>query len=178
MRRFRIAAAAVSVAMLLAMVPALGVQAAGPSPSYTVYRADCLYDFSSETYWEAGGTFHSRGVVGHHVNFFLVGGSWVAGGTNVTTAKVDGLLDGSAGTASGTFTVRGSPVGDYDGSWTWGMSAMGNASGQGVGGSAGKHLKVSHLPAAPAGLPVAPGNPCGYGRPPDFGFGYELWSVH
>jgi hypothetical protein len=67
--------------------------------------------------------------------------------------------------------VRGSLVGDYDGHWTWGMSANGNAVAQGVGDDAGKHLKVELLGAAPPDLPTPPPPGCD-------GSGYELWSWH
>ncbi|HEY5628430.1 MAG TPA: hypothetical protein VIR16_02880, partial [Candidatus Limnocylindrales bacterium] len=63
-------------------------------------------------------------------------------------------------------------------SFTWGMSANGTATARGVGDSAGMHFMADLLGAPLTGLPDPPADPCGYGRPPDFGFGYELWSVH
>lgn len=176
MRRSRVLALAASTALLLTTVSAVSVQAAQPSAPHTVLRAGCVEDFSNVTEWQSGAAYHLRGGVAHHVNFLLVDGAWVREGTNVTTAMLQ--TNGTAGAASGTFEIRGSAFGDYDGSFTWGMSANGTATGQGVGDSAGRHLMVELLGTMPAGLPDPPADPCGYGRPPDFGFGYELWSVH
>ena len=171
MRRSRVLALAMSAALLLAMASALSAQAAAPSAAYIVYRTDCGGDFSRAREWVSDGVLHIRGAVLHHVNYFLEGGTWVERGTNVTTANINTKLDGSGGAAWGTFKVRGSLVGDYDGHWTWGMSANGNAAAQGVGNDAGKHLKGELPGAAPPDLPTPPPPGCD-------GFGYELWSWH
>lgn len=168
MRRSRRLALAVCAALLLTSAMALSAQAARPSAAYTVYRADCGYDFSGAREWESDGVLHIRGIVAYHVNYFLIDGSWVQSGTNVTTANVNGK---TVQHAWGTFEVRDTIVGDYDGAWTWGNTPVGIATGQGVGDSAGWHLKTELLGERPAGVPDPPVTGCPEG-------GWELWSVH
>ena len=108
-----------------------------------------------------GPTTHARGSW-HSGNAFFVGQSeWVQSGT--FRVDLDRVNAGPSGaTASGTFAVRGSLLGDYDGIWAWnfGQGGDGHGVGQGVGSSKGNHVKIDFLLNDPLGLPDAPPDPC------------------
>ena len=157
-------------AVLLVLAIAAPAAAAKPWQSYTVFRAQCGEGFGPDfRYWETPNGFHVRDYLGFHENYLLVGGSWVASGTNHTVVMINGKPD--AATASGTFEIRGSIVGDFDGTWRWGMTPDGKATGQGVNASVGAHLKVDLLGAEPAGLPDPPSDLCPGAA--DLGSGWE-----
>jgi hypothetical protein len=162
-------------AVLLVLAIAAPAAAAKPWQSYTVFRAQCAQDVGPDfRSWETPNTWHMRDFLGFHRNYFLVNGAWVEYGTNETVVMANGHADGA--TASGTFEIRGSLVGDFDGSWRWGMTPDGKATGQGVNASVGAHLKVDLLGAEPAGLPDPPPAPCPGVVDPDVG--WEIWWVN
>lgn len=168
MRRSQLAIGAVVAALLLATVPTSTAQAANPSRStHTIYATICdgvgptarqvgRIWFITEPYWYAG------------PEFFLVGDGWVPSGTFRTNVNHSIWSDsGGLGVSSGTFVVRGSPVGDYGGvwAWNWGQGKDGHGVGLGVGWSNGNHVKIVFPAVDPVGLPDPPDAYCSNGDP-------------
>jgi hypothetical protein len=145
MRRIKLATWAVVAALLLATVPMSTAQAAQPSRStYTVFMTVCAGTVSPER--DAGPTTHARGSWHTGNAFFLGQSGWVQSGT--FSVDIDIANGGpSSYAASGTFAVRGSLLGDYDGTWAWnfGQGGDGHGVGQGIWSSKGNHIKVDFL---------------------------------
>jgi hypothetical protein len=175
-RRSRLVTGAVVAAFMLAAVAMATAQAASPSRStYTVFMTICEGAASPER--DAGPTVHAPGSWHTGDDFFLVGGRWVPSGT--FRVDVDQASWGAAGgTSSGTFAMRGSLVGDYDGRWAWNwkQGQDGHGVGQGVASSKGDHVKVDFLILDPVGLPVPPDDGCG--AAPMYGYGFLAVSTY
>jgi hypothetical protein len=151
---------AVVTGLVLATVCVATAQAARPSAStYTVFSTIC--EGTGSDAWETGPMYHTRDFWYAGNYFFLVEGQWVQSGMYRYDVNV---VNGgpSTGTASGTLAIRGSLVGDYDGTWAWnwGKGDDGHGVGQGVGASTGGHLKIDFLAVDPVGLPDPPDDGC------------------
>ena len=168
MRRSPLVMGAVVAALLLTAVPASTVQASNPSRStYTIYATICdgvgytarqvgQVWYITEPYWYSG------------PEFFLVGDHWVPSGTFRTNINHSIWTDsGSLGVSSGTFLIRGSRAGDYNGlwAWNWAQGKDGIGVGQGVGSSRGTFVKIAFPAVEPAGLPDPPHAYCSNGDP-------------
>jgi hypothetical protein len=157
MRRSRLVTGAVAAALLLAIVPTSTAQALQPVRStYTVFVA--IYDGVMPTERETGRTLHITEPYWYVGDaFVLVGNQWTPSGTVRTNIDQSNWSD-SGGVSSGTFVVRGSALGDYDGTWAWnwGRGKDGHGVGQGVGSSTGNHLKIEFPAVDPVGLPDPP----------------------
>ena len=81
--------------------------------------------------------------------------------------------------SSGTFVVRGSRAGDYNGLWAfnWGQGKDGIGVGLGVGSSNGKHVKIVFPAVEPVGLPDPPDAYCSNGDPA-YGYYYVVLSTY
>jgi hypothetical protein len=158
MRRVKFWPWAVIAALLLTMVSTLSVQAAKPSPRHTVFFAVC--SGVGPDFYGTGAAFHARDFGGSGYTYFPVDDGWVESGTQSTfVSGMNGMFP-IAWMESGTFQLRDSLVGDYDGTFTWKQPGDGQAVGQGVGSSKGLHLKETILWEVPAGLPAPPSDPC------------------
>jgi hypothetical protein len=131
--------------LLLGTIPVSIAQAAQPSRStYTDFRTICAGATSPDR--DAGPTTHARGSWHTGNAFFLGQSGWVQSGTfRVDHDRVNG--GPSSYTASGTFAVCGSRLGDYDGTWAWNFGQGGDRHGvgRGIGSSEGNHVKVDFL---------------------------------
>jgi hypothetical protein len=161
MRRSKLLMGAVVAALLLATVPMSTAQAAKPSPStHTVFITVCDYAWAPVR--ETGPRSHEPGSWHSGNEYVLTESNWVLSGTFRVDFDKDNWGDWSPGGAgSGTFEVRDSLLGDYDGHWEWQWGRQdGHGVGQGVGSSAGGHVKIDFLGNDPLGLPDAPPDQC------------------
>lgn len=165
MLRSRLVTGTVVAALLLATVPMATAQAAMPSRStYTGFVPIC--GGTGPTARAAGPTWHlTEGYWYAGPEFVLVASQWVESGTFRINVDQSNWSDygPSGGVSSGTFEVRGSLPGDYDGTWAynWGRAKVGHGVGQGIGSSMGSRLQID-FPPDPVGLPDPPVG-CGFG---------------
>lgn len=103
--------------------------------------------------WETGHEgVHIRGAENFYGEYLYEGGAWVSIGTNATVANVNAS---SKMTLFGTFDIE-STIGDFQGTWSWGATDTGRATGR---SDDGRLLKVT-LGLSADGLPALPGNDC------------------
>lgn len=94
-----------------------------------------------------------RGAVNLYHEFVLEAGSWTLIGTNTTVANGNAAFPSFEGPFWGTFDFEDDgTIGDFEGTWSWGMSEFGHASGR---SDDGRLLKVT-LGLAGDGLPEIP----------------------
>lgn len=158
MRRSRgmlIALAAIG-ASVVGAVPA----SADPPERSTFTVAEC---FSETTAFEIrqagmGPVSHASAENGYDL-YVKVADNWSPAGTNETRAS--GTFHGDVGTFHGEFSLRSEVLGDFDGTWAWGMSAQGTAVGRSPDGRSLLRLNL-YEDAAPyeevTGEPM-PGSP-------------------
>lgn len=150
------------VGLVMATAVPVGADAAVKT-EYTTVEFMCGSDPSEATIWFSGQDdklMHARGVVNTMVEFVLVGGAWEEVGTNTTVANVNVEAATFEGSFWGTYSLRTEIIGDFDGTWSWGSSLDGRASGKGVGDDAGKIARTTLLGTPPEGAPALPPPPC------------------
>ncbi len=151
---------------VVGLVMATAVPAGADAPAkteYTTFEWMCGSDTSEARIWFSGQDdklMHARGVVNSLVEYVLVDDVWQQVGTNTTVANVNVEAATFEGSFWGTYSLRADIIGDFDGTWSWGNSPNGRASGKGVGDDAGKIAKTTLLGAPPEGAPAPPPPPC------------------
>lgn len=104
---------------------------------YTV--AECFFDGTEPAFRPTGPVLHVSGTSNYDL-YLAEGADWTKIGTNATTASGTFTPNGKA-PFRGTFSMR-TDIGDFDGTWAWGMSPFGRAVGRSLDGSALLKLKL------------------------------------
>jgi hypothetical protein len=98
-----------------------------------------------------------RGAVNLYTEYVLEGNAWREIGTNVTSANGNATFPDFVGPFWGTFDFHDDgTIGDFTGTWAWGMSAFGTATGKSIDGEL---VKIT-LGLNPADYPAITGG-CG-----------------
>jgi hypothetical protein len=104
---------------------------------YTV--AECFSEGTEPVLRPTGPVMHLSATSSYDL-YLADDGQWTKIGTNATTAVGTVAPNGKA-PFRGTFSMR-TDIGDFDGTWAWGMSASGRAIGRSPDGSALLKLKL------------------------------------
>lgn len=127
--------------------------------------AECFTGNLEFDVWESGPVAHlsAKNV---YALYLQEGDTWTEIGTNVTsasgTAAVEGSMVPKASPFRGTFSME-SQIGDFEGTWSWGMSDTGRAVGRSTDGRALVKLTLYEGVASyedVTGIPV-PDETCG-----------------
>lgn len=147
-----------------ALIVATTVPAAAERAEKTPYTvAECDFtNLEPGRQWVTGqNNLHIRGAVNQYSEWVLQGETWMRIGTNTTVPSGHVKLPAFEGPFHGTFSLDDTIgiIGDFEGSWSWGNSAVGRASGKEVGGNRLLKATLGLDPAAIDNLPEElPGN--------------------
>lgn len=128
-----------------ALIVATAVPAGAAKAEKTPYIvAECNFTpLHPGIQWVTGqNNLHIRGAMNRYNEWVLEGEDWREIGTNTTTANGNVKLPDFIGPFWGTFSFADDgTIGNFEGSWSWGNSALGRASAKEVDGD--KLLKVT-----------------------------------